>query len=195
LLQFFGLVFGEYYNVTQRLQWNAEANTLFLKDRKNGNLNNNWDLMPDEQNIFHNFDKNGKPNLLPNGNYRYKKFVHKNGQLEVIVDTKDGILSADDYNRIVTNSTNAGSYNYYHPNNQQIGHKDYDVDPYIDFGSGKGDITTLENRRSVPIKSVFPSEVLFGELPPVVGMKGSIANNEAQKRINKALDSFEKEKK
>lgn len=67
--------------------------------------------------------------------------------------------------------------------------------PYIDFGSGKGDITTLENRRSVPIKSVFPSEVLFGELPPVVGMKGSIANNEAQKRINKALDSFEKEKK
>ncbi len=48
---------------------------------------------------------------------------------------------------------------------------------------------------SVPIKSVFPSEVLFGELPPVVGMKGSIANNEAQKRINKALDSFEKEKK
>lgn len=184
-----------YLHVTQRLQWNAEANTLFLKDRKNGNLNNNWDLMPDEQNIFHNFDKNGKPNLLPNGNYRYKKFVHKNGQLEVIVDTKDGILSADDYNRIVTNSTNAGSYNYYHPNNQQIGHKDYDVDPYIDFGSGKGDITTLENRRSVPIKSVFPSEVLFGELPPVVGMKGSIANNEAQKRINKALDSFEKEKK
>ena len=72
--------------------------------------------------------ENGKPNLLPNGNYRYKKFVHKNGQLEVIVDTKDGILSADDYNRIVTNSTNAGSYNYYHPNNQQIGHKDYDVD-------------------------------------------------------------------
>ena len=184
-----------YLHVTQRLQWNAEANTLFLKDRKNGNLNNNWDLKPDEQNIFHNFDKNGKPNLLPNGNYRYKKFVHKNGQLEVIVDTKDGILSADDYNRIVTNSTNAGSYNYYHPNNQQIGHKDYDVDPYIDFGSGKGDITTLENRRSVPIKSVFPSEVLFGELPPVVGMKGSIANNEAQKRINKALDSFEKEKK
>lgn len=30
-----------YLHVTQRLQWNAEANTLFLKDRKNGNLNNN----------------------------------------------------------------------------------------------------------------------------------------------------------
>lgn len=133
-------------------------------------------MMNDEENIFHNFNNQGVPQKIPNGNYRYKKFVHNNGQMEIIIDTRDGILSSDDYNRIVRDPTNAGTYNYYGPRQDGIGHKDYDVDPYIDFGSGLGDRTSLENRRSVPMsKKVFgidihvgPSEILFGELPSVM---------------------------
>ncbi|UNU73956.1 hypothetical protein LU293_03405 [Moraxella nasovis] len=185
-----------YLHVTQRQRWNAEANSLFLQDNTNGNMNN-WKPMLDEENIFHNFDANGIPNKLPNGHYRYKKFVHNNGRLEIVIDTKDGILSPDDYSRIVNNPTNAGSYNYYAPRTEKIGHKDYDVDPYIDFGSGKGDITSLESRRNVPIRQIgsMPSKVIFGELPPILEVKGSIANNATQNIVDKALDSFEKEKK
>lgn len=110
-------------------------------------------------------------------NYRYKKFVHNNGQMEIIIDTKDGILSDDDYTRVVRDPINAGTYNYYGPRQDGIGHKDYDVvDPYIDFGNGLGDRTSLENRSSVPMsKKVFgidihvgPSKILFGELPSVM---------------------------
>ncbi|WP_201597854.1 hypothetical protein [Psychrobacter vallis] len=74
-------------------------------------------------------------------------------------------------------------------------YKDYDVDLYIDFGSGKGDKTILNDRRNVPIADVLPTEVILGELPPVVGMEGSIANDTIQKYINEALRDFEKEKK
>ena len=63
-----------------------------------------------------------------------------------------------------------------------LGHKDYDVDPYIDFGSGKVDKTSLSDRRNVPIADVFPTEATFGELPPFIGMKGSI-NNDVIKKI------------
>ena len=47
------------------------------------------------------------------------------------------------------------------------------MDPYIDFGSGLGDKTSLSNRQSVPMsKKVFgininvgPSKMIFGKLP------------------------------
>ena len=175
-------------HVTQRQEQNADAEKSFKENR------DDWVLQEDSKNIFHNFDKNGKPSKLPNGKYRYKKYVHKNGQLEIIIDTKDGNINKGDYGRIVTDLTNAGSYNYYPPTDL-LGHKDYDVDPYIDFGSGKGDKTSLNDRRNVPIADVFPTEVIFGELPPVVGMEGSIANDTIQKYINEALRDFEKEKK
>ena len=188
-----------FYNlhVTQRQAWNASAQKSFKENR------GDWILLDDEQNIFHNFDANGKPAKLPNGKYRYKKFLHKNGQLEIIIDTQDGRIDSSDYNRIVTDPTNAGSYNYYSPTDEGIGHKDYDVDPYIDFGSGKGDRTSLINRTSVPTsKKIFgieipagPSGILFGELPPVIGMTGSIANDALQEYVDKASEDFEKEKK
>lgn len=70
--------------------------------------------------------------------------------MEIIIDTKDGILSADDYSRVVRDPTNAGTYNYYGPRQDGWKHIIYDVDPYIDFGSGLGDRTSLDNRRGVP---------------------------------------------
>jgi hypothetical protein len=36
--------------------------------------------------------------------------------------------------------------------------KGFDVDSYIDFGSGKGDTTSLEDRRKVPINSLVNSD-------------------------------------
>lgn len=70
------------------------------------------------------------------------------GGADKVSRAKDGILSADDYNRIVRDSTNAGTYNYYGPKQDGIGHKDYDVDPWADFGSGNGDNTSYDIRHS-----------------------------------------------
>ena len=134
-----------YLHVTQRNEWNKDAERLFGENR------GDWVMMNDEENIFHNFNNQGVPQKMPNGNYRYKKFVHNNGQMEIIIDTKDGILSDDDYTRIVRDPTNAGTYNYYGPRQDGWKHIKYDVDPYIDFGNGLGDRTSLGNRRRVPV--------------------------------------------
>lgn len=182
-----------FYNlhVTQRQKWNASAEKLFKENR------DNWVLLDDEQNIFHNFNKNGQPTKLANGKYRYKKYVHNNGQLEIIIDTQDGRIDPSDYNRIVNDLTNAGSYNYYPPTNA-LGHKDYDVDPYIDFGSGKGDKTDLEDRRGVPIVPGFVNtDVVFGEFPRGSKNSNSIMgdkyqNDRINKIIEKALDDFKR---
>ncbi|WP_227713275.1 hypothetical protein [Moraxella nonliquefaciens] len=133
-----------YLHVTQRNEWNKDAERLFGENR------GDWVMMNDEENIFHNFNNQGVPQKMPNGNYRYKKFVHNNGQMEIIIDTKDGILSGDDYTRIVRDPTNAGTYNYYGPRQDGWKHIKYDVDPYIDFENGLGDRTSLDNRRDVP---------------------------------------------
>ena len=132
-----------YLHVIQRNEWNRDAERLFRENRQD------WIMMNDEENIFHNFNHQGVPQKMSNGNYRYKKFVHNNGQMEIIIDTKDGILSADDYSRVVRDPTNAGTYNYYGPRQDGWKHIIYDVDPYIDFGSGLGDRTSLDNRRGV----------------------------------------------
>ncbi|OAV01405.1 Uncharacterised protein [Moraxella veridica] len=138
-----------YLHVIQRRDWNKGAEESFKANRSD------WDLMEDYQNAFHNYDSNGVPQKLPNGNYRYKKFVHNNGQMEIIIDTKDGILSDDDYTRIVRDPTNAGTYNYYPPSNAS-GHKAYDVDPYIHFGNGRGDNTNIINRKNVHYRAPIP---------------------------------------
>ncbi|UXZ04802.1 hemagglutinin repeat-containing protein [Moraxella nasicaprae] len=138
-----------YLHVIQRRDWNKDAEELFKVNRSD------WKLMEDYQNAFHNYNANGIPEKLPNGNYRYKKFVHNNGQMEIIIDTKDGILSDDDYTRIVRDPTNAGTFNYYAPSDAS-GHKLYDVDPYTNFGNGKGDKTTLSNRKNVMLRLPVP---------------------------------------
>ncbi len=130
-----------YLHVIQRNEWNRDSERLFRENRQG------WIMMNDEENIFHNFNHQGVPQKMSNGNYRYKKFVHNNGQMEIIIDTKDGILSADDHIRVVRDPTNAGTYNYYGPKQDRWKHIIYDVDPYIDFGSGLGDRTSLDNRR------------------------------------------------
>lgn len=71
---------------------------------------------------------------------------------------------------------------------------DYDVDPYIDFGSGKGETTSSENRCDVPTGGITSSEVVFGELPSIIGIEGSIANDVTQEVVDNALESFEQEK-
>ena len=98
--------------------------------------------------MFHNFSQDGNRILTnPDGTYRNTKYVHKNGQFEVIVDENG---------RIVTNPNSYGTYNYY-PADYNFGilHKDYDVDPWADFGNGNGDNTTYETRRQDMISEIF----------------------------------------
>ena len=72
------------------------------------------------------------------GSFANTKYVHKNGQYEVIVDRN---------NNIVTLPSSTGTFNYY-PATERILHMDYDVDPWMDFGSGNGDNTTYDSRKS-----------------------------------------------
>ena len=169
-------------HVTQRQKWNAGAETSFKENR------DDWIKMKDEENIFHNFNSNGVPEKMSNGQYRYKKFVHKNGQFEVIIDTLDGDLSKDDYSRIVRDPTNAGTYNYYAPRDDGLKHLVYDVDPYIDFGSGKNDRTDLGDRRSVPV-----SKSVMGITIPLGGA-GAAMGKLANYQIKKSTSDFEKSK-
>ena len=167
-------------HVTQRQEWNISAEKLFIESRSD------WIKMKDEENIFHNFNSNGIPEKMQNGQYRYKKFVHKNGQLEVIIDTLDGNLSTDDYSRIVRDPTNAGTYNYYAPREDGLKHLVYDVDPYIDFGNGKNDKTNLGNRRSVPV-----SKTVMGITIPLGGA-GATIGKLANFQIGKSINDFKK---
>ncbi|SIS10664.1 hypothetical protein SAMN02745664_1443, partial [Moraxella cuniculi DSM 21768] len=179
-----------YLHVIQRNEWNKEAEKSFKENR------NDWILMKDSENIFHNFNNQGIPEKMPNGSYGYKKFVHNNGQMEIIIDTKDGILSTDDYNRIVRDPTNAGTYNYYGPKQDGLGHKRYDVDPYIDFGNGLGDETGLGNRRSVPAILHLNSGKIFGKLPmPTNNPKTLRANRVINQKIKIAHDAFDEAEK
>lgn len=128
------------------------------------------------------------------------------GGADKVSRAKDGILSADDYNRIVRDSTNAGTYNYYGPKQDGLGHKRYDVDPYIDFGNGLGDITSLEDRKSVPMsKKVFgininvgPSKMIFGKLPSKTShpktMGANRITNNAERSFNASQDFCENNK-
>ncbi|MCL1624411.1 hypothetical protein M2R47_09245, partial [Moraxella sp. Tifton1] len=143
-----------YLHVTQRNEWNKEGVELFKKqfnpklsyEQQSVDFQKNWDKYEDYKNAFHNFSIDGKTILKnPDGTYPHAKYVHKEGQFEVIVDKKTG--------QIVTTPSNAGTFNYY---KDLVGHMDYDVDPWTDFGSGNGDNTKYNLRRS-------GSGILFGE--------------------------------
>ena len=127
-----------YLHVTQRTQWNAPGIEIFKEDLRNNNLYSNWDKASDSENAFHNYSEDGR-SVLKNadGSFANTKYVHKNGQYEVIVDR---------YNNIVTLPSSAGTFNYY-SKNEGILHMDYDVDPWMDFGSGNGDNTTYDSRK------------------------------------------------
>ena len=112
--------------------------------RKNGKLEDNWKLEPNDRNAFHNFGDDGTT-VPPKGLYPNAKYSHKNGQYEVIVNKNTG--------EIVTLPSNAGTFNYYPPGASKVSvasmhHMDYDVDPWMDFGSGRGDNTTYDSRRN-----------------------------------------------
>lgn len=100
-------------------------------------------IIPDSKNAFHNFSNNGQTiRRSADGTYPNIKYVHKNGQFEVIVDRKTG--------SIITLPSNAGTYNFY-PAEGIMGNKrhiDYDIHPWSDFGSGNGDNTTYKSRHS-----------------------------------------------
>lgn len=137
-----------YLHVTQRNEWNKEGVDLFKRDLLDGNVGGDWIPQDHSKNMFHNFSQDGKRILTnPDGTYRNTKYVHKNGQFEVIVDENG---------RIVTNPNSYRTYNYY-PADYNFGilHKDYDVDPWADFGNGNGDNTTYETRRQDMISKIF----------------------------------------
>ncbi|VEG12937.1 hemagglutinin repeat-containing protein [Moraxella cuniculi] len=135
-----------YLHVTQRNEWNREGVELFKKqfnpklsyEQQSQEFRQNWNEYPDYKNAFHNFSADGTKILQnPDGAYPHAKYVHKGGQFEVIVDKKTG--------KIVTVPSNAGTFNYYA---DSLGHIDYDVDPWADFGSGNGDNTSYDIRHS-----------------------------------------------
>ncbi len=144
-----------YLHVTQRNEWNKEGVELFKKqfnpklshEQQSEDFKKTWGKYEEYKNAFHNFSIDGKTILKnPDGTYPYAKYVHREGgQFEVIVDKKTG--------KIVNTPSNAGTFNYY---KDLIGHTDYDVDPWTDFGSGNGDNTEYNLRRS-------GSGILFGE--------------------------------
>ena len=97
-------------------------------------------MIPDSKNAFHNFSNDGQSiRRNSDGTYPNIKYVHKNGQLEVIVDRNTG--------RIVTLPSNAGTYNYYPATgiSNNTGHIFYDINPWSDFGSGNGDNTSYSS--------------------------------------------------
>nr|QJS05177.1 filamentous hemagglutinin family outer membrane protein [Psychrobacter sp.]QJS05354.1 filamentous hemagglutinin family outer membrane protein, adhesin HecA family [Psychrobacter sp.]QJS05435.1 filamentous hemagglutinin family outer membrane protein [Psychrobacter sp.] len=173
-------------HVTQRIRWNESADKLFKSERQK------WTAVSDDENAFHNYDANGKLSYLPGGKLRYKKYVHDNGQLEIVVDSLQN-------NKVVYDPKNAGSYNYYSsvkgtPATSTVGHIDYDVDPYIDFGSGKGDTTTISQRREIPVSRTLPyvkvsttAGKLFGELQDPNNFPGWNQKNMVQLENDKAI--------
>jgi len=94
-------------HTVQRNKWNLEAYNQFKKNPQN------WILMSDSENSFHN----------PTLNIKY---VDKSGQMEVIINRRTGnLVSAGNYK---------GTYNYSSPNNS-INHFVYDILPWLKFGN------------------------------------------------------------
>ena len=153
-----------YLHVTLRDKLNEPGIEQFKRDRKNGKLEDNWKLEPNDRNAFHNFSDDGTT-VPPKELYPNAKYSHKNGQYEVIINKNTG--------EIVSLPSNAGTFNYY-PNGEGIRHKDYDVDPWMDFGSGRGDNTTYESRKTNSPWYRFA----FGEF-------GNSPNNETINKFNK----------
>lgn len=100
------------------------------------------------------------------------------------------------------NSTQPTSY--YGPEQDGLGHKYYDVDPYIDFGNGLRDKTSLSNQQSVPMsKKVFgininvgPSKMIFGKLPSKTTQpKAMGVNSILGEKIRQAKNKFDKSQK
>ena len=145
-----------YLHVTLRDKLNEPGIEQFKRDREKGKLKDNWVIETDDKNAFHNFSDDGRKVLEP---YPNMKYSHKNGQYEVIVNKSSG--------EIVTLPSNSGTFNYYPPGPitsvASINHMDYDVDPWMDFGSGRGDNTTYDSRRnnSGGLKYIFGE---FGDL-------------------------------
>ncbi|MBR6027216.1 MAG: hypothetical protein IK065_06455, partial [Neisseriaceae bacterium] len=122
----------------------------FEQDRKNGNIEKNWEKLSDTKAAYHNyvFDKNGNivENKDANGNYYYEKWVDKaTGQYEVILDRR---TSKTVYNmKMITDNTNGGTFNFYSPNGLSgIDHRTYDMLPWGLVGSGPDDKTTYSIR-------------------------------------------------
>lgn len=142
-------------HVAQRKEWTQKGVDKFQEDRKNGSLDKNWEKMDDEYNAFHSYDEKGEKVVKnPDGSYRNTKYIDRaTGQYEVVLGP-DGKVIHDD--------TNAGTFNYYSPYDALFGlsilaikHKDYDVDPYTDFGNSEYDKTAYELRHSGFINSLF----------------------------------------
>lgn len=114
----------------------------FKKDLSNGRLNENWKAVPDNKNAFHNFTETGnKVREKVNGKYPNIKYIHNNGNFEVIISRE---RSSDGKVAYIEQPNSRATYNYGTTN---LDHIDFDVDPWADFGSGYGDNTTYGSRR------------------------------------------------
>ena len=181
-----------YLHVIQRKEWTDKGVEQFKQDLKNGKLSENWVLEKDSKNMFHNFSDDGTEIMKnPDGTYVNAKYTHKNGQYEVIVNKLTG--------EIVMHPNNAGTFNYYgnsdkYPGGSAVGHIDYDVDPWTDFGNGLGDRTTYLGRKRNGVyaadttwektKQLFIGDILFGEF-------GNVTTNQIEQR-KKAINEFNK---
>lgn len=138
-------------HVTKRSELNQDGIDLFRRQynphasQQSSEFLNNWKPLPDSQNAFHNFTADGTKIMdKRNDKYPNTKYVHTNGQFEVIIDSKGNI---------VTDPTNAGTYNYYPSSGYYIMrsdklHTEYDIHPWLDFGNGNGDKTTYHSRHN-----------------------------------------------
>lgn len=118
--------------MTKRSELNQDGIDLFRRQynphasQQSSEFLNNWKPLPDSQNAFHNFTADGTKIMdKRNDKYPNTKYVHTNGQFEVIIDSKGNI---------VTDPTNAGTYNYYPSSGYYIMrsdklHTEYDIHP------------------------------------------------------------------
>ncbi len=131
-----------YAHIIQREILNERTYEEFKRDQlelSEDDFHNKWQVIA--QDDYHQWDDNLTQNKETVGNIK----LQNGGQKEVVVHYGDNSTSYRDY-VIVTDPTNAGTYNY--GPSKWTNHLGPDVTTYIDFGSGPGDRTTYDDRYS-----------------------------------------------
>ena len=135
--------FDIHYDLRQKLT--LEGNEYFK------NNPDDFDLLPNFQAIYHTYvtDDNGNVINETTQQLNYRKFIHPIIGYEVVLDENDNI---------VTDSVNAGTYNFYNPAYPLTSksyllegwnlHEDFDVKPYFLYGNDEFDTSTVNQRNN-----------------------------------------------
>ncbi|MBP7710292.1 MAG: hypothetical protein KA100_04400 [Rickettsiales bacterium] len=102
-----------------------------------------FELLPSYKSVYHTFIQDPTTGEILSGQNNNIKYVHPVMGYEVVIDQN---------NKIVTDSLNAGTYNFYNPSSDNallggfFSHKNYDVDPYVMIGNSPNDPSAKNDR-------------------------------------------------